>query len=42
MLPFSAVHGGQDDTKYVTFEYLSRAAFAADTICGDTLEPARR
>ena len=37
----STVHGGQHDTKYATFELLLRAAFVADEIWGDTLEPAR-
>ena len=42
MSPFStAVHGGQHDTKYVTFEFLVHAAFVADEIWGDILEPAR-
>ena len=34
------VHGGQNDTKYVTFELL-HAAFVADENWGDMLEPAR-
>ena len=37
----SAVHGGQHDTKYVTFELLLHAAFVVDQIWGDMLEPAR-
>ena len=41
MSPSSTVHGGQHDTKYVTFELLLHAAFVADEIWGDTLEPAR-
>ena len=40
MPPSSTVHGGQYDTKYVTFEQLTRAAFVADTIWGVWLEPA--
>ena len=32
MSPSSTVHGGQQDTKYVTFEYLLHAAFAAAEI----------
>ena len=40
MSPSSTVHGGQHDTKYVTFEHLLRAAFVADTIWGVYLEPA--
>ena len=41
MSPSSTVHGGQYDTKYVTFEYLLHAAFVADTILDNKLEPAR-
>ena len=41
MSPYSTVHGGQYDTKYVAFEELLHAAFATDTIRGDELEPAR-
>ena len=45
MSPSSTVHGGQHDTKYiyiyVTFELLLHAAFVADEIWGDMLEPAR-
>ena len=41
MSPSSAVHGGQHDTKYVTFELLLHAAFVADEIWGFMLEPAR-
>ena len=37
----TAVHGGQHDTKYVTFELLMHAAFVADEIWGFMLEPAR-
>ena len=37
----SIVHGGQHDTKYVTFELLSHAAFVADAIWGGMLKPAR-
>ena len=39
--PYSTVHGGQHDTKYVTFELLMHAAFVADEIWGFMLEPAR-
>ena len=42
MSPSSTVHGGQHDTKYVTFELLMHAAFAADEISGFMLEPACR
>ena len=41
MSPPSTVHGGQHDTKYVTFELLMHAAFVADEIWGFMLEPAR-
>ena len=41
MSPSSTLHGGHYDTKYVTFEYLLQAAFVADEILGDMLEPAR-
>ena len=41
MSPSSTVHGGQHDTKYVTFELLMHAAFVADEISGFMLEPAR-
>ena len=41
MSPSSTVHGGQHDTKYVTFELLLHAAFVADEIWGFMLEPAR-
>ena len=41
MSPYSTVHGGQHDTKYVTFELLLHAAFVADEMWGDMLEPAR-
>ena len=41
MSPSSTVHGGQHDTKYVTFELLLHAAFVADEIWGCMLEPAR-
>ena len=34
MSPSFAVHGGQHDTKYVTFELLMHAAFVADEIWG--------
>ena len=30
--PFSTAHGGQHDTKYVTFELLLHAAFVADNV----------
>ena len=36
--PSSTVHGGQHDTKYVTFELLMHAAFVADEIGGVMLE----
>ena len=42
MSPSSTVHGGQHDTKYVTFESLMHVAFVADEICFFMLEPARR
>ena len=35
------VYGGQHDSKYMTFDLLLHAAFVADQICGDMLEPAR-
>ena len=38
--PSSTVHGGQHDTKYVTFELLLHAVFVADEIWGFMLEPA--
>ena len=38
MSPSPTVHGGQHDTKYVTFELLLHAAFVADEIWGFTLE----
>ena len=41
MSPSSTVHGGQHDTKYVTFELLMHAAFVADEIWGFMPEPAR-
>ena len=34
----TAVHGGQHDIKYVTFELLLHAAFVADETLGDMLE----
>ena len=37
----STIHGGQHDTKYVTFQLLLNAAFVADEFWGDMLEPAR-
>ena len=37
----STVHGGQPDSKYVTFELILHAAFVADETWGDILEPAR-
>ena len=39
--PPSTVYGGQHDTKYVTFELLTHAAFVADEIWGFIPEPAR-
>ena len=39
MSPSSSVHDGQHNTKYVTFELLVHAAFAADEIWGGMLEP---
>ena len=39
--PSSTVHGGQHYTKYVTFELLMHAAFAADETWGFMPEPAR-
>ena len=39
--PSSTVHGGQYDTKYVTFKLLMHAAFVADEIRGFMLEPGR-
>ena len=42
MSPSSTVHGGQHDTKYVTFELLLlHASFVADDFLGFMLEPAR-
>ena len=41
MSPSSTVHGGQHDTKYVTFELIMHTAFVADEIWGFTFEPAR-
>ena len=41
MSPPSTVHGGQHDTKYVTFELLLHAAFVAGKNWGVILEPAR-
>ena len=41
MSPPSTVHGGQHDIKYVTYELLLHAAFVADTVWDDKLEPAR-
>ena len=38
--PSSTVHGGQHDTKHVTFEFLMHAAFVADEIWDFMLEPA--
>ena len=37
----STGHGGEHDTKRVTFELLLRAAFVADEKLGFMLEPAR-
>ena len=39
MPPSSTVHGGQYDTKYVTFGQLLHAAFMANKIWVDNLEP---
>ena len=36
----STVHGGQRDTKHITFELLMHAAFVADEIWDFMLEPA--
>ena len=41
MSPSSTVHGGQHDSKYVTFELSMHAAVVADEIWGYMLEPAR-
>ena len=41
MSPSSTVHGGQHDTKYVTFELLLHAAFVADEMWGFMLVSAR-
>ena len=41
MSPSSTAHGGQHDTKYVTFELLMHAALVADEIWGFILEPPR-
>ena len=41
MSPSSTVHGGQHDTKYVTFELIVHAVFVADEIWGFTPEPTR-
>ena len=41
MLPSSTPHGGQHDTRYVTFELILHAAFVADEIWGFIHEPAR-
>ena len=41
MSPSSTIHGGQHDANHVTFELLFHAAFVADEIWGDVLEPAR-
>ena len=41
MPPSSTVHGGQHDTKYVTFELLMHAALVADENWSFMLEPAR-
>ena len=40
--PSCTIHGDQDDTKHVTFELLLHAAFVADELWSDMLEPARR
>ena len=39
MSPSSTVHGGQHDTKYVTFELLMHAVFVADETWAFVLEP---
>ena len=36
--PPSIIHGAQDGTKYVTFEFLLHAAFEAAEICVNQLE----
>ena len=41
MWPSFPVHGGQRNTKYVTFELLSHAAFGTDENWDDMLETAR-
>ena len=41
MSPSSAVHSGQHDTKYETFELLMHAAVMADGIWNFVLEPGR-
>ena len=38
MSPSFTVHGGQHDTKYVSFESLMHAAFVDDEIWGSILE----
>ena len=38
--PSSTIYRGQHATKYATFELLLYAAFVADEIWGDMLEPA--
>ena len=37
MSPSSTVHGGQYDTKYVTYEYVLHAVFVTGTTAGDSL-----
>ena len=39
MSPSFNVHGGQNDAKYVKFDYRLHLAFVTDTIWGDKLEP---
>ena len=41
MPSFSTVHGGQYDTKYVTFQVRLHAAFVAETCWGGKLKSAR-
>ena len=42
MSPFSTVHGGQHDTKHVTFELLLVATLVADDSLGSMLQAARK
>ena len=41
LLSSTVVHGGQHDTKYVTFDLIMNAAFVADEVRGFMLDPAR-